>query len=395
MAGINWAQMAQAWQNKQKNPAATLPVPTPQTPAVQTNTSNPAGSFLQFSNPTPNAPATSNKQEDTNPFATAAQHYATSNITNQENLAPAAALSSTNTDNQGNTNPFATAAQHLATSIITNNQGNTNPPPSKPSIGPSKEEIEAGVIKGNADISARENAGQIYPESDEFYTSAFSKFKPNTLDNIDRNIHDFDKTSFADQRTLTQASANIAQRYPNGGGPGGQAWNDAVIAEFNRLRTLETKEQQKETEEEKNKHEEQLNQFQTQYFNDVTNTGDFEPQRQEILGKQDDAIRQLAESMASRGLGNSNIESGQVSDIYNTTGKNIASAQEKFRTDRLASMRDAASVFFGTKWKQMDEAQQNYAAEQMLEHQEEWQDYLNQGEEGKGGIFSLIGRLFS
>jgi hypothetical protein len=121
------------------------------------------------------------------------------------------------------------------------------------------------------------------------------------------------------------------------------------------------------------------------YFKKVMEGQDFSPVQQGIDEERDKAIRQLAESMASRGMGASGAESSMAGDIYRGAARDIASSRMEFEQQKLDNMSKAAEMLMGDKWKQMDINQQNQMAEYMLEHEKEIFDYVRKKQSGDPG----------
>ena len=84
----------------------------------------------------------------------------------------------------------------------------------------------------------------------------------------------------------------------------------------------------------------------SQYLDQAFGSGrSFEPMAQQITGQRDDALRSMAEQMASRGLGNSGALASGAGDIYNKAGQNLASSYQDWRQQGVQNMQSAISPF--------------------------------------------------
>lgn len=84
----------------------------------------------------------------------------------------------------------------------------------------------------------------------------------------------------------------------------------------------------------------------SQYLGSVFGGGrSFAPVEKQITGERDDALRSMAEKMASRGLGNSGAMSMGAGDIYGKSADQLASSYQDWRSGGIKEMQSALSPF--------------------------------------------------
>lgn len=82
------------------------------------------------------------------------------------------------------------------------------------------------------------------------------------------------------------------------------------------------------------------------YLGEVFGSGrSFAPTEQKIIGQRDDALMQMAEKLASRGMGNSGLTTAGANDIFSTSGQNLASAYQDWRGQGVQEMKGALAPF--------------------------------------------------
>lgn len=84
----------------------------------------------------------------------------------------------------------------------------------------------------------------------------------------------------------------------------------------------------------------------SKYLGEVFGSGrSFDPTAQKITGQRDDALMQMAEKLASRGMGNSGLMASGASDIYRGAGQDLASSYQDWRAGGINEMRTALAPF--------------------------------------------------
>jgi hypothetical protein len=99
----------------------------------------------------------------------------------------------------------------------------------------------------------------------------------------------------------------------------------------------------------------------------LAKSGDFDPTQQLMNEQRDAALRQLAESGASRGMGNSGFEDAMAGDIYRGTARDSAKAYQDFQQQEIENQMQGAQMLMQDHWKGMDQDQQKAMANLMFE----------------------------
>jgi hypothetical protein len=97
----------------------------------------------------------------------------------------------------------------------------------------------------------------------------------------------------------------------------------------------------------------------------LAKSGDFDPTQQLMNEQRDAALRQLAESGASRGMGSSGFEDAMAGDIYRGTARDSAKAYQDFQQQEIENQMQGAQMLMQDDWKNMDQDQQRAMAELM------------------------------
>lgn len=93
----------------------------------------------------------------------------------------------------------------------------------------------------------------------------------------------------------------------------------------------------------------------------------FDPMQEQIEAQRDASLRQLGEMMAGRGMAQSGVTGGMAGDIYQQTGRDVASAYQDWRHQNVQEKMQAASMLFQDEWKLLDQQHQTALAELMHE----------------------------
>jgi hypothetical protein len=133
------------------------------------------------------------------------------------------------------------------------------------------------------------------------------------------------------------------------------------------------------------------------YLDDIfNNRGNFDPIEAEIKAKRDKSLSDLAEMMASRGMGDSGVEGSMAGDVFQGAARDIASSQLDFQQKEQKNMAQAAQIILGDQWKQMDINQQERMAALMLKNEEQLFDYMRKAQSGDPGpLMALMDDLRS
>lgn len=84
----------------------------------------------------------------------------------------------------------------------------------------------------------------------------------------------------------------------------------------------------------------------SKYLGEVFGSGrSFDPTAQKITGQRDDSLMQMAEKLASRGMGNSGLAASGASDIYRGAGQDSASSYQDWRSGGIQEMKGALAPF--------------------------------------------------
>lgn len=76
---------------------------------------------------------------------------------------------------------------------------------------------------------------------------------------------------------------------------------------------------------------------------------DFQPLEDKITGQRDDALRSMAEKLASRGMGASGLAAAGAQGIYSDTADQLSTAFQQWREQGVQDMRNAISPFQETE----------------------------------------------
>jgi hypothetical protein len=110
-------------------------------------------------------------------------------------------------------------------------------------------------------------------------------------------------------------------------------------------------------------------------------SGDFSP-TEELMNEQRDAsLRQLAESGASRGMGNSGFEDAMAGDIYRGTARDVGQAYQDFEGKEKDRYMQGLQMLQSAEFKKMDQQQQKDMANLMYEIGR-WERYGKDGYPG-------------
>jgi hypothetical protein len=124
----------------------------------------------------------------------------------------------------------------------------------------------------------------------------------------------------------------------------------------------------------------------------LAKTGDFNPTQDLMNEQRDAALRQLAESGASRGMGNSGFEDAMAGDIYRGTARDSAKAYQDFQQQEIQNQMQGAQMLMQDDWKNMDQNQQKAMAELMyrLGRQEKYGDGQYPGDAFMDAMYSMM-----